>query len=126
MIRMAAFPVRKDDRVRLKFANRFRDCDLEFVGDRETRIGQAEIAAHFHAKNFSGVRGFSEARFRSAARTCFTAGEIEDAGAIAGLRHFENGAAAGELHVIGMSGDGKQVEWEVSWHEASRSAAGAN
>jgi hypothetical protein len=32
------------------------------------------------------------------------------------LRHFENGAAAGELDVIGMSGDGEQVEREVSWH----------
>src|ERR1700752_3583188 len=104
MIRMAAFPVRKDDRVRLKFANRFRDCDLELVGDRETRIGQAEIAAHFHAKNFSGVRGFSQARFRSATRTWFTAGEVEDACAIASLRHFEDGTAAGELDVIRMSG----------------------
>ncbi len=113
VIGVAAFPVGQDDRVGLEFADRFGEGDFKFVGEREASVGKAEIAAHFHAENFSGVRGFFEARFRSAARAGLTPREIEDAGAIAGLRHFENGAAAGELDVIGMSGDGEQVEWCV-------------
>ena len=110
VIGVAAFPVRQDDRVRLEFAKHFRDGDFEVVSEGEARIGKAEIAAHFHTENFSGVFGFFQARFRSAARTGFTAREVEDSGAVAGLRHFEDGAAAGELDVIGMSGDGEQVE----------------
>src|SRR5579864_840872 len=116
MIGVTAFPVGQDDGVRLEFADRFGECDFKFVGERESGVGKAEITAYFHAENFPGVGGLFQARFRSSARAGFTAREIEDASAIACLRHFENGAAAGELDVIGMSGDGEQVEWEVSWH----------
>jgi len=54
----------------------------------------------------SGVR----AGFRSAERTHFAGGEVEDAGFVAGLCHFEESAAAGEFDVVWMCGDGEKVE----------------
>jgi len=118
VIGMAAFPVGKDDRVRLEFAEDFGDGNFLFVGDGETGVGEAEVAADFHAENFRGDCGFAEASFRSATRAGFTAGKVENASAISCLRHFENSAAAGEFDVVGMGGDGEQVEW----HEASEVA----
>ena len=90
---------------------------LVLAGWLHVGIGNVNGATPGNFQDFCGEGGFFGANFGSAAGAHFAGGEIEDAGFVAALRHFEERAAAGEFDVIGMGGDGEQIEM----HEASGS-----
>jgi hypothetical protein len=110
MIRVAGFPVRNDDGARAKFADGGGKAEFVFAGGLDIGIGNAESAAVFHFENFCCESGFFGAGLGRAECAHFSSGEIEDARFVAGLRHFEESAAAGEFNVVGMCGDGEKVE----------------
>lgn len=74
-------------------------------------VGNAERAAPACAKDLCGLGSFLGTEFGSATGAHFAGGEVEDAGFVAGVSHFQESAAAGEFHVVGMGGDGEQVEF---------------
>ncbi len=110
MVGVAGLPVRDDDGSRAEFANGRGEAELVFARGVDVGIWDAERAAVFYFENFCGESGFSGASFGSAESAHFPCGEIEDAGFVAGLRHFEESTAASEFDVVGMCGDGEKVE----------------
>ena len=75
------------------------------VGVRHT-----EVATPAYAKELGGFGGFFGANFGGATRAHFAGGEIENARFVASVGHFQECAAAGEFHVVGVGGYGEQVE----------------
>ena len=73
-------------------------------------IGNIERPAPSNAQNLARVFGFTRAVFHGAARSHLTAREIEDGGGAAHLRHLQQRAAAGLLHIVAVRGDGKNVD----------------
>jgi len=74
------------------------------------RVGDAKGAAPADFKEFGGLGGFFGARFRGAAGPHFAGSEVQNAGFVAAVGHFQECAAAGEFHVVGMGSDGEQVK----------------
>ena len=110
VVGMAAFPVRQDDGARAQRADAAGQGQLVVHAQLEVRVGQAEIFAVRDAQDARGGGGFAAASFLGAARAHLAFGEIEDAGATAEAARFDQRAAAGELDVVRMRGDGQQVE----------------
>src|SRR5438552_2828632 len=79
---------------------------------RRLNIGvrNAERATVADLENFGGPGSFLDSRFGTAAGAHFAGSEVEDACFVALLRGFEQRAAAGQLDVVGMRGDGEDVE----------------
>ena len=120
VVRVAGLPVGNDDGARAEFADG--GGEAEFVSPRglDVGVGYAEGAAVFYFEDLCGERGFFRARFRGAERAHLTGGQVEDAGLVTGLRHFEERAAAGQFNIVGMSGDGEKVEVHFRLREVQR------
>src|SRR5437899_4180594 len=99
MVRMARFPVGKDDRFGAKLTNDGRQAKLMLARGLNVRVGNAERAAPAYFEKFCGLGRFARADFRSSARTHFSHGQIENAGFVAALRHFQQRAATSQLHI---------------------------
>ncbi len=110
VVGVACFPVGEDDGLRAKLAKDSGEAEFVLPGGLDVGIGNAEGAAPLRAEELGGFGGFLGARFGSAAGAHFAGREIENAGFVAALRHFEERAAAGEFDVIGVSGDCEQIE----------------
>ena len=110
MIGMAGLPVGNDDGARAKFADGGGEAEFVSAGGLDVGVGDTEGSAVFYFEDFRGGGGFSGATFGRAQCAHFASGQVEDAGFVAGLRHFEESAAAGEFNVVGMGGDGEKVE----------------
>jgi len=121
VIGVACFPVRKNHGVRLKITDDLRQAQFVLASGLDVGVRDAEVAAPGNAQDFRGERGLFRARFRCAARSHFTSGQIEDACLIALLGHLDQRAAAGEFNVIGMGRDGEYVEFH---EEASGESPG--
>src|SRR6267142_1274243 len=102
VVGVAGFPVGEDDSLWAKLAKDCGEAELVLAGGLDVGIGNAERAAPLYAEELGGFGGFLGARFWSAAGTHFTGREIEDAGFVAALCHFQERAAAGEFGVIGV------------------------
>ena len=110
MVGVAGLPIGNDDSVRAEFSDGGGEAEFVSAGSVHIRVGHAECSAVFYFEDFCGERGFFGAGFGRAERAHFAGGKVEDAGFVAGLRHFEESAAAGEFNVVGMGGDGEKVE----------------
>src|ERR1700726_477584 len=122
---MAAFPVGKDHGVGLELANYFGDGHFVVVTYFEMGVGEGEISANPHSENFAGRYGFAKPLLGSAASAGLAAREVEDAGSIAGLRHFDERAATGEFGIVGVWGNHEQIEFHepsVGGVDSSRAA----
>ena len=117
VVGVARFPVGDDDGFWAQLAKDSGETEFVLAGGLDIGVGNAEVAAPLHTEDLGGFGSFFGARFGSAAGAHFAGGEIEDAGLVAALGHFEERAAASEFDVIGVSGDGEQIEL----HEASGS-----
>ena len=62
------------------------------------------------AQYFRCVRSLASAIFGAAPRSHLALGQIENPGAVSALRHLEQRAAAGLLHIVAVSGQGKNIE----------------
>src|SRR5690348_2326124 len=117
---MAPFPVRQNHGMRLPLANFGSDGKFVLFADFKARVGKAEIGANGNAHDFSSALRFLKASFRSAARAHFAARQVEDAGFVSELRHFDERAAAGELHVVRVRSDCEQVEFHSASGDSRR------
>jgi hypothetical protein len=117
VVGVARFPVGEDDGFGAKLAKDGGEAEFVLAGGLDVGVGNAEGATPGYAEELCGFGGLLGARFGTAAGAHFAGGEVEDACFVAALRHFEERAAAGEFDVIGMGGDGEQIEM----HEASGS-----
>src|SRR6202035_4508643 len=94
-----------------KVADELREAHFVLAGGLHVRVGHTEVAAPGDFQDFGSEGGFFRACFRSAARAHFTGSKVEDAGLVSLMRHFDEGATAGEFDVVGVGGNGENVEF---------------
>src|SRR5439155_22651652 len=107
---MASFPVGKYHYSRFLLADDAGNFQAIFPGVFDAGVGNIERLAPGNTQNFCRFFGFAGAVLDCAARAHLALGEIENAGAVAALRHLEQRAAASLLYVVAMRGDGEDVE----------------
>ena len=88
VVRMASFPIGKDNRVRAQFADDLGEAQLVLASGLDIGIRHAESVAPGDAQNLRGTGGFFCSGFWRAARSHFALGQIEDAGFVTKSRHF--------------------------------------
>src|ERR1700676_2449213 len=110
VVRVTGFPIRENDRFGAGFADYSGEPGLVLASRVDVGVRYAERAAPAHAKNLGGFAGFFGAGFWYAARAHFACGEVEDAGLITAVSHFQKRSAASEFNVVGVGGDGEQVK----------------
>src|SRR5215813_5899141 len=110
MVGMTRFPIRNDDSARAELADGSGEAELVLARRLDVGIRNTQRASVLHFEDFCGGGSFLGTCFGRAACAHFSGSEVENAGLVAGLRHFEQCAAAGEFDVVGMSGDGEKVE----------------
>src|SRR6266568_3563297 len=77
---------------------------------REVGIAQLRVQAQVHAERLRRALRFSAARRGVALGAGFSLRQVENPDALAGPRRLGEGAAAGELDVVAMGGDGEQID----------------
>ena len=85
------------------------------VGVLQVRIGEAGVPPLRDAQDGGGALGLLGADGGAPPGAGLPRGEIEDPGPVAGIHRLEQGAGAGELHVVAVGGDGQDVDghgWE--------------
>src|SRR5215471_1305802 len=110
VVGMAAFPIGKNHHPRTLFADHAGDFQAILPGVFHAAIGNVQGLPESNLEDPGGVGGFTRAVFGGAARPHFALREVEDPGAQSALRHLEQSAAAGLLHVIAMSGNGQDIQ----------------
>ncbi len=114
VIGMARFPIGENHGPGAELSNDLRQAEFILPRWLDVRIRNTEISAPGNFQDSGSECGFFGACFRSTTRAHFTGGEIEDAGFVAALGHFQKGAAAGEFDVVGVGSDGEDVEVHVA------------
>src|SRR5260370_33379332 len=107
MVGMPRRPVGEDDGFRTQLTNAGREPQFVLAARLDVGIWDAESAAPLYREQSCRARCLFRASLRRAARSHFTRGQIEDASLVSALRHLEQRAAACELHVIGVCGNGQ-------------------
>src|SRR5436305_7600910 len=110
MIGMAAFPVGKNHDARSSLANHARNFQTIVPGVLDSSVGDVERLPPSDAQNFCGLICLARAVVRGAPSTHLAAGEIENAGTMAALRHLKQSSAAGLLYVVAMCGYSQDSE----------------
>ena len=109
MVRMPRLPVRQNEHPRPQFANHRGDLLPIFESVFDAAVGNVERFAPPDAQNLSRIFGFTRPVLHGAAGSHLAARKIEDGGGAAHLRHLQQRTAAGLLHIVAVSGDGKNV-----------------
>ncbi len=110
MIGMPRFPIRQDHDARPQVANLNSQAHAHADGIFQTRIGKTQIAAPGQTHRAGGGVRFLQTNLGRSAAAHVAGRKIQHAGAIALLGHADQRAAAGLLHIIGVSGDGENIE----------------
>ena len=79
------------------------------LGVLEMGVGQAGVPPLGDTKDLGRLRRFLGPQRRAAPGAGLSGGQVENAGAVAGIRGFQQGAGAGELDVVAVRGDGENV-----------------
>ena len=106
MVGMPSFPVGKNHHSRPLLAKHTNHLQPVFPGVLDPAVGNVESFPPRDAENLSRVGRFLGTIFGGAARSHLALRQIEDAGAIAALRHLEQSAAAGLFNIVAVRGDG--------------------
>src|SRR6266404_4027454 len=106
---MASFPVRQDYDPRASFSDCARDFQPVLPGVLYAAVGNVERSAPGAPQNLRCGFSLSRSVISRAARTHLTLGQVEDAGALAALRHLQQRAATGLLDVITVGSDCQNV-----------------
>src|ERR1022692_1198817 len=109
MIGVTALPVRKNQNARALLAENIRDLEAILPRIFDATVRNIECFAPEHLQDTCCVGSFTGAVFHCAARSHFSAGQIEDAGFVSPLSHLEQGSAAGLFYVIAVGGKGENV-----------------
>src|SRR5260370_31882305 len=107
---MTPLPVGKNQHARTLLAEYEDDLQSMLTGIFDAAVGNVESFAPGNVQDARRLRGFSRPVFGGAARSHFTLGEIEDAGAVSALGHLEQSSAAGLFYVVAMRGQGENVD----------------
>src|SRR6185437_13091087 len=107
---MAAFPVGKYDHSGALLANYARHLQAVLPGILHPAIRNIQSLAPGNLQDASRLDRLRRTLLGAAAGAHFALGQIEDPGGPSALRHLEQGAAAGLLHVITVGGNGQNVE----------------
>src|SRR5260370_28589455 len=110
MIWMAALPVGKNQHTRTLFAKHAGDLQAILPGVFDATVGNIEGVTPGHFQDARRLRGFSRPVFGGAARSHFTLGEVEDAGAVSALGHLGGSSGAGLFYVVAVRGHGENVD----------------
>jgi len=114
VVGMARFPIGENYGVGPELTDDLGQSEFVLARGLDVGIRHAQGFAPTHAEKFGGFGGLPGASFGRAAGAHFAGGQVEDAGLVAELGHFQESSAAGKFHVVGMSGDGEQVEFHLS------------
>src|SRR5438552_12798242 len=123
MVGVAALPIRKNHHPRPLLTDDARDFQPVLPGIFHACIGNSSRVAPGDLQNLGGRFGFGGALFGRAARSHLALRQIEDAGAISGLRHLQQSAAACLLTIIAMRSDGQHVERRAHCLRSARKCA---
>jgi hypothetical protein len=110
VIRMAAFPVGKNQHARTLLAEDADDLQPVLPGVFDAAVRYVECLPPCDFQNSRRLGRLARAIFGRAAGAHFALREVENAGAVAALGHLEQRAAAGLLYIIAMRGEGENVE----------------
>ena len=110
MIGMPPLPVRQDKNFRPLLANHARHLQAIFPGILHPSIRDIERSTPRDFQDPRRFFRFASPIFGRASRAHFPLCQIEDAGAISAVGHFEEGAAAGLFHIIAVRGESKNIE----------------
>src|SRR5271169_3824397 len=110
MIRVASLPIRKDHHSRPLLADYTRHFQPVLPRVLDPAVGDIESLPPGDAQYSRRLGRFLRAVFGGASRSHFSLREIEDAGALAPLRHFQQRAATGLFDVVAVGGEGENVE----------------
>src|SRR5437588_8021085 len=120
---MAALPIGKNHHSRLALAKYRGYLEPILPGVLDASVRNIEGAAPAYLENGGGGIGLASAISGAAARAHFALRQIEDAGAMASLRHLEQRAAAGLLHIVAVRGDGQNIERDAHFFLSTRKCA---
>src|SRR5258708_2861901 len=110
---MAALPVGQYHHTRPLLTDNTGDLEPIFPCVLNAAIGNVQRMAETGSEDSSGFRGLAGAIFGCAAGSHLALGEIENAGAVAAFRHFEQRSSASLFYVVTVCGDGQYVERRV-------------
>src|SRR5437868_425985 len=110
VVGMTSFPVRKNYNARLRPADY--SCDLQAIDPcvLDASIGNVECLTPSDTHKPSSFAGLAFTVRSRSARSHFATRQIEDPRTLALLRHLEQRAAAGLLHVVPVCGDGENIQ----------------
>ena len=107
---MPPLPVRKNDHPRPRLPNHARHLQPVLPGILDAAVGKIERSSPTDAQNLCCVVGFAGTIFRCAARPHLSLRQVENARALPAPRRFQQRTSAGLLHVVAVSGNGKNVK----------------
>src|SRR5438552_7876882 len=123
MVGVAALPVGKNHHPRPLLTDDARDFQPVLPGVFHASVGNSGGVAPGDLQNLGRGFGFGGALLGGAARSHFALRQIEDAGAMSGLRHLQQSAAACLLAIIAMRSDGQHVERRAPCLRSARQCA---
>src|ERR1700731_3016725 len=110
---MASLPVRQNHHSRPLLADYARDFEPVLKGVLDTSIRDVKRLPPRHAEYLRSFFGLARTVFRSATRSHFSLGEIEDTGAASALCHLQQRAPAGLFNGVAVRCDGQNIQWRV-------------
>src|SRR5450432_3749944 len=110
MVGMSSFPIGEDHDARTLLADYACNFQPILPSVFDASVGDVESVTPAYLQNLCCVARLAGSTIGGAASPHFSLREVEDAGAMTPLRHFQHGAAAGLFYVVAMSGDGQDVE----------------
>jgi hypothetical protein len=110
---MASLPVGKNDDPRPLFANDLRDFQPVLPSVFDAAVRKIERATPRHPQNPRSLGRFAGPIFGRAASPHFALRQIEDAGSVSALGHFEQRASARLFYIVAMGRNCQNIEWHV-------------
>src|SRR5580658_921647 len=97
---MTPLPIGKNQHARTLLANNANHLQAILPSVFNASVGNVESRAPRNFQNARGLGGLAGAVLHGAARSHFSLRQVENAGAISALRHFEESSGAGLFHVV--------------------------
>ena len=110
MIRMRIVLLMSEQDLRLQSPKRTHQSDALDIGDKNMPVRQPNVIPHVELKNTSGILGLLRSALDGATRAHLAARYIKCSGAMAQLLHFQQRAADGKLHIVGMGKYGEDID----------------
>src|SRR6516165_10124800 len=121
MVGMAGFPIGQNDGFWAELTNDLGDSQFVFARGMNIGVRRAQSVAPADAQQLCCLNRFLGADLGAAPCAHLAGGQVENARFITELGHLQQGAAASEFHVVGMGGNGEEIEDQ---RMASRSREG--